>query len=178
MKKTKKFTIVELLFSLGILSLIMLTLTSFFDMASRTISSSGTNLAAYADARLAIDMITRDLQCVFYDGTQNAITVSEDENIITMTTNSPFNTGSDTDSVISYTFDGDYSTLTRRPGGVVIPYCKKELISVEGGDSRCPDYVTISISTITETIKTKYPDNADDHKKTMSKTIFTGNRTE
>lgn len=60
------FTLVELLVSMAVFTLIMLSLVSFFNSAQKLWINSMRKNEAYENARVAMDMITRDLQCAYY----------------------------------------------------------------------------------------------------------------
>jgi type II secretory pathway pseudopilin PulG len=61
------FTLIELLAAMGVLSLIMFVLISFFSSAQKAWTMSNARAETYENARIALDLITRDLQCAYYE---------------------------------------------------------------------------------------------------------------
>ncbi len=72
MKSRKKqiisnFTLAELVVSMGIFTILMLILVQFTDAAQKIWTNTGTKVTMYEDARVALDLISRDLQGVLYN---------------------------------------------------------------------------------------------------------------
>jgi Tfp pilus assembly protein PilW len=65
MKRTKKsnFTLIELLAAIGVFAIIMLIVFQMLASSQKVWSLSETNTRIYENARIALDIITRDLQC-------------------------------------------------------------------------------------------------------------------
>ncbi|HBC88041.1 MAG TPA: hypothetical protein DCZ94_13915 [Lentisphaeria bacterium] len=61
-----RFTLIELIASMGVFAVLMLILMTFFDSAQRTWTESYNRSLAYENARIAFDLIERDLQCIYY----------------------------------------------------------------------------------------------------------------
>lgn len=61
------FTIIELVVALSVFSVIMLAVLTFFNTASDAWTRSTQRSMIYENARVAMDMITRDLQSFMYD---------------------------------------------------------------------------------------------------------------
>lgn len=62
-----RFTLVELLVSMGVFTLLMFVLIRFFDSAQKAWTLSSQRNMVYENARIALDLITRDLQCALYN---------------------------------------------------------------------------------------------------------------
>ncbi len=60
------FTLIELLAAMGVFSLIMLVLISFFSAAQQAWTSSNARADVYENARVALDLMSRDIQCIYY----------------------------------------------------------------------------------------------------------------
>ncbi|HCE44841.1 MAG TPA: hypothetical protein DET40_14975 [Lentisphaeria bacterium] len=61
------FTLIELIAAMGVFSILMLVMLSFFDGAQRAWSNCINRGQIYENARVAMDLITRDLQCAYYE---------------------------------------------------------------------------------------------------------------
>jgi type II secretory pathway component PulJ len=61
-----RFTLIELLAAMGVLMIIMFVLLSFFSSAQQAWTLSNARAEVYENARIALDLITRDLQCAYY----------------------------------------------------------------------------------------------------------------
>ncbi len=66
-KRKSCFTLVELIVSMSIFIVIMLILVKFMDAGQKLWSLHGRKNTAFEDARIALDLITRDLQGVLYN---------------------------------------------------------------------------------------------------------------
>jgi hypothetical protein len=66
-KSSSPFTLIELIVSMGIFIVIMLVLVQFMDVAQKLWLTCGKKTTTFEDARIAMDMITRDLQSVLYN---------------------------------------------------------------------------------------------------------------
>lgn len=73
MKNHKKhkltFTLIELITAMAIFSVLMVIMMRFFNEAQKAWTESSKRSMLYSNARIAMDLITRDLQCAIY--TQN-----------------------------------------------------------------------------------------------------------
>ena len=67
MRKSNPFTLLELILAMGILMVIMVIMLSFFSAAQKAWMSSSANAEIYENARVAMDLITRDLQSALYN---------------------------------------------------------------------------------------------------------------
>jgi len=65
-KRVCAFTLIELIVSMAIFSIMLLILVSFFNDAQRAWTGSAARAEVYENARIALDLITRDLQCAYY----------------------------------------------------------------------------------------------------------------
>ena len=61
-KRTNQFTLVELLAAMGILVVMMLFIFQFINAAETAWSQTGSNTRVYENARVAFDLISRDLK--------------------------------------------------------------------------------------------------------------------
>lgn len=96
MKKSIKYnhyTLVELLAAMGVFSVLMLLLMQFFSSAQRLWTESEKRTSVYADARVAMDLISSQLQTSFFE-TGNVpfhqATLSTDYSNIAFVTNASF----------------------------------------------------------------------------------------
>ena len=69
MKKRKRsfFTLLELLVSMGVFAVLMLALMQFFTSAQNIWSNSNSKTEMFDDARLALNIMATDLQCMYYE---------------------------------------------------------------------------------------------------------------
>lgn len=67
MRKSNPFTLLELILAMGILMIIMVIMLSFFSAAQKAWMSSSANAEIYENARVAMDLLTRDLQSALYN---------------------------------------------------------------------------------------------------------------
>ena len=63
------FTLVEMVVSLGVFSILMLIMFQMFTSAQKSWLISKSRADAYENAKIALDLISRDLQCVYYTQT-------------------------------------------------------------------------------------------------------------
>ena len=61
------FTLLELLISMGVFAILMLALMQFFTSAQSIWTRSNTRYDMYDNARLALNLMAADLQCLYYD---------------------------------------------------------------------------------------------------------------
>ncbi len=199
--KSLKFTLVELVVSLGVFSILTLAMMRMFGAAQKMVSISGNRLEVYENAKVALNMITRDLQCVFYDtnncwGTTPAdyhsVEISTNGSIIQMYTNSPFNDS--TDSQIQYAGSAN-STLNslKRDLAFTAGISGSEIIVSTVSDFECsaewpgpdnlgvPNSVTVEFDVMALADSPRYNNISSSTikkamKKTFRKTIFIANR--
>ena len=62
----KYFTLVELLATMAILSILVLVAFQFFSTAQNTWSITEAKRSTFEDARIALDIISRDIECAYY----------------------------------------------------------------------------------------------------------------
>lgn len=67
MRKINPFTLLELILAMGILAVIMMIMLSFFSAAQKAWMTSSANAEIYENARIAMDLMTRDLQAALYN---------------------------------------------------------------------------------------------------------------
>ena len=72
MKKNTPFTLLELILAMGILTIIMVIMLSFFSAAQKAWMASSANAEIYENARVAMDLMTRDLQAALYNDENSA----------------------------------------------------------------------------------------------------------
>ena len=63
----QSFTLVELVTAMSVFTVIMLVMMSFFTAAQEAWTDSNARSMVYDNAKLAMDLITRDLQCAAYE---------------------------------------------------------------------------------------------------------------
>ena len=63
----KYFTLIELMAAMGVFAIIMLIMLSFFSSAQKAWTNCANRGQIYENARIAMDLISRDLQCAYYD---------------------------------------------------------------------------------------------------------------
>jgi type II secretory pathway pseudopilin PulG len=73
MKKNKSFTLLELILAMGILTVIMVLMLSFFSAAQKAWMTSSANAEIYENARVAMDLMTRDLQTALYNDENSSL---------------------------------------------------------------------------------------------------------
>ncbi len=61
------FTLIELIAAMGVFSILMLIMLTFFDGAQKAWTNCINRSQIYENARVAFDLITRDLQCAYYE---------------------------------------------------------------------------------------------------------------
>jgi len=67
MRKNTQFTLLELILAMGILMVIMVIMLSFFSAAQKAWMTTSANSEIYENARVAMDLMTRDLQAALYN---------------------------------------------------------------------------------------------------------------
>ena len=63
----KHFTLIELMAAMGVFAIIMLIMLTFFSSAQKAWTSCINRGQIYENARIAMDLISRDLQCAYYE---------------------------------------------------------------------------------------------------------------
>ncbi|MCP4180028.1 MAG: hypothetical protein GY756_19880 [bacterium] len=71
--KKKFFTLLELMISLGVLSLIILISMQFLNTSQKVWHFAADRQNSSVNARIALNMITRDLQCIYYGDNSNYV---------------------------------------------------------------------------------------------------------
>lgn len=71
-RKNNRFTLVELMMAMAIFTVISLIMMRFFSSAQQIWSKASQRNEVYADARIALDLIARDLQCALYNNDTSA----------------------------------------------------------------------------------------------------------
>ena len=66
-KPLKYFTLIELIAAMGVFAIIMLVILTFFSSAQKAMSVSIQRTMTYENARIALDLMARDLQCAYYE---------------------------------------------------------------------------------------------------------------
>lgn len=66
-KRLSCFTLLELIVSMGVFAILMLALMQFFTSAQSIWTRSNTRYDMYDNARLALNLMAADLQCLYYD---------------------------------------------------------------------------------------------------------------
>lgn len=72
-RKIRQFTLVELLVAMAVFSVIMLVLMQFFNSAQRLWTASANKTEMFENARIAINLMARDLQCAYYNFDEKTI---------------------------------------------------------------------------------------------------------
>lgn len=67
MRTGKHFTLVELLVAMGVLSIFMLGMIRFFTVTQNVMNTSSNKNDLYSSARIVLDMIASDIQCLYVD---------------------------------------------------------------------------------------------------------------
>ena len=67
MRTGKHFTLVELLVARGVLSIFMLGMIRFFTVTQNVMNTSSNKNDLYSSARIVLDMIASDIQCLYVD---------------------------------------------------------------------------------------------------------------
>ena len=65
--KRNCFTLIEMIVALGVFSLLAVIMLSFLSSAQRIWSTSANRSSVFENARLALGLIARDIQCSYYD---------------------------------------------------------------------------------------------------------------
>lgn len=71
-RNVSRFTLVELMMAMAIFTIISLIMMRFFSSAQQIWSKASQRNEVYADARIALDLIARDLQCALYNNDNSA----------------------------------------------------------------------------------------------------------
>jgi len=65
------FTLIELSVAMAVFALMMLIMMQFFSTAQKAWTSAAAKSEVYDNARTALDIMTRDLQCIYYKADKN-----------------------------------------------------------------------------------------------------------
>jgi len=163
----KRFTLLELLVAMAVFSVMMTVLMQFFSSAQKVTLRTKTKTEHYEDARLIMEMITRDLKTCKYtvsgSGTSTSFTGSDLE----FYARSAYATTPGEKVQVSYTLGG--TTLTYTCGtqsDVLSNKVQSFLVEKDGGNSHMPNNVTITI---------KVGESSEDS-NTFVKSIYIGGR--
>ena len=63
----RNYTIVEVMVAMGIFLIMMTIMMQFFTSAQKVWNASAKRNMIYADARVAMNLMTREIQCMLYD---------------------------------------------------------------------------------------------------------------
>ncbi len=66
-KKYSRFTLIEILVSMGVFAILMFALISVFNSANKAWSSCRSRSDLYENARVAMDLISNDIQSMYYE---------------------------------------------------------------------------------------------------------------
>ncbi|MCF6175048.1 MAG: type II secretion system GspH family protein [Victivallaceae bacterium] len=83
MKKNKEtgirriFTLIEMLTAMAIFMIISVIMMQFFNSAQQIIGSASQRNVVFSDARIAFDLITKDLQCTLFNNNNGALPGSD-----------------------------------------------------------------------------------------------------
>lgn len=66
-KNIKLFTLIELITAMAIFSILMVVMMKFFNEAQQAWTKTSQQSLVYENARVAMDLIARDLQCIIYE---------------------------------------------------------------------------------------------------------------
>lgn len=66
-KRLYNYTLVELLAAMTVFTVLMLALMYFLSSAQKIWTDSGSKVTMFEDARIALNLIARDLQCAYYN---------------------------------------------------------------------------------------------------------------
>lgn len=69
--KVLRFTLIELLMAMAVFTIIALIMMRFFSSAQQIYSKVSQRNSTFSDARIALDMMTRELQCALYNNSGN-----------------------------------------------------------------------------------------------------------
>lgn len=69
--KILRFTLIELLMAMAVFTIIALIMMRFFSSAQQIYSKVSQRNSTFSDARIALDMMTRELQCALYNNSGN-----------------------------------------------------------------------------------------------------------
>ncbi|MFZ2655982.1 MAG: prepilin-type N-terminal cleavage/methylation domain-containing protein [Victivallales bacterium] len=66
-RSNKPFTLIELIAAMGVFAIIMVIVMSVFTAANRAWANCRDRGEVYENARVAMDLISRDIQCIYYE---------------------------------------------------------------------------------------------------------------
>jgi len=140
MTSKKRFTLLELLVAMAVFAVMMTVLMQFFGSAQKVSKRTGDKIKNYEDARIALEMISRDLKTVKYvpGGTFSGGTLS-------FYCRSAYASTPGEKVFVSYSGTG---TLAYSCGGSGGPIAKNVVgfkVTKEGGDSTLPNNVTVEL---------------------------------
>ena len=67
-----RFTLVELIMAMAVFSILALIMMRFYSSAQQVWSKASQRTEMYNDAHVALDLMTRELQCTLYDNDNTA----------------------------------------------------------------------------------------------------------
>jgi len=70
-QRRNPFTLIELSVAMAVFAIMMLVMMQFFSTAQQAWSAASAKSEVYSNARTALDIMTRDLQCAYYAADKN-----------------------------------------------------------------------------------------------------------
>ena len=148
MKKRNPFTLLELILAMGILMVIMVIMLSFFSAAQKAWMTSSANSEIYENARVAMDLMTRDLQAALYNDENSTKGIypfwHESDSRISFVSSTNVGGAADTSNVREVKYARSNGTLTQEDlplaSGATVLKGGWLVRSVTGDSSVDPDY--------------------------------------
>ena len=84
MQRRARFTLIEIMVALAVFAVLMASLMQFFSSAQKIWTTSSSKTEMFENARLALDMITRDLQSTYYSDQHSPFYVDYATNTLSM----------------------------------------------------------------------------------------------
>ncbi len=69
-RKNKLFTLIELIVVMALFVVIFAIVTRFYDSVHKVVSASGEHSMIFENAKIAMDLMTREIQCIYYENGQ------------------------------------------------------------------------------------------------------------
>ena len=145
--KKQQFTLLELLVAMAVFSVMMTVLMEFFSSAQRVTLRTKHKTEYYEEARLALDMITRDLKTSKYIRDDSKVNYSGPSGPLTFYSRSSFSDTPGKLVLVSYDKSGDNLTYSNDGGTAVVIAENVRSFEVEhdGGDKYLPNDVTVTL---------------------------------
>ena len=136
--KFLRFTLIELLMAMAVFTIISLIMMRFFSSAQQIYSKVSQRNSTFSDARIALDMMTRELQCALYNNSGNPTGIYpfwlQTRQFLSADHTTKYYTASSKWNTLEWNQLNFISTTDMKPTGAVSNVCEVKYTFVPAGE--------------------------------------------